>query len=175
MVTLTSRRPLSLRAEGHCAGAGAAAWRRLSGRKDSGPEADEAGHSALQHSVSVRHRMRRRWKRPPIRSLLCKRPRKWLKSAPCRPQTSPLPRKALESGRGWGGAARSPLGTPSRGFLGPRLGWSWLGHRALLAGTALLSRKRVGSSPHCGGGRRASPEHSHELGHGVSPSAAHAS
>lgn len=37
------------------------------------------------------NRTKRRWRKRPIRSLLCKRPeKKWQKSAPCLPRTSPI-------------------------------------------------------------------------------------
>ena len=95
------------------------------------------GRSALKRSPSALSacRMRRRWKKQPIRSLLCRRPGKWPKSAPHQPQTSLLLRKALKSGCAVGG----PAGRPS---AAPCLGCSSLAQalppRAVVAGVAAL-------------------------------------
>lgn len=96
--------------------------------------------SSCTHVSVCTSRTKRRWKKQPIRSLLCKRPKKWLKSAPCLPRTSPLLRKALRVGCGW------KLGywgtTFSWGFLkGPWFSWRLLGlshSQELRWGMALL-------------------------------------
>lgn len=102
--------------------AGATAW-PLRFRQQEGRSAQEvdAALCSVATCFCCSNRTRRRWKKQPIRSLLCRRPRKWQKSAPYPPPTSPSLRKALGSGLrgvGWGGPQQGmPSGGLSEGLV----------------------------------------------------------